>query len=43
MNNLDLIEGFISEPTKNHIKSKSDDLLLSLKEISKKLKKRHSK
>lgn len=39
MNNLDLIEGFISEPTKNHIKSKSDDLLLSLKEISKKLKK----
>ena len=39
MNNLDLIEGFISEPTKNHIKSKSDELFLSLKEISKKIKK----
>ena len=39
MNNLDLIEGFISEPIKNHIKSKSDELFLSLKEISKKIKK----
>jgi hypothetical protein len=39
MNNLDLIEGFISEPTKNHIKSKSDILISNLKEISKILKK----
>lgn len=39
MNNLDSIEGFISEPTKNHIKSKSDEIFLSLKEISKKIKK----
>lgn len=39
MNNLGSIEGFISEPIKNHIKLNGDELLLNLKEISKKIKK----
>ena len=39
MNNLASIEGFVSEPTKNHIRLNSDELLLNLKAISKKIKK----
>ena len=39
MNNLGSIEGFVSEPIKNHIKLNGDELLLNLKEISKKIKK----